>query len=607
MKIAPVRLAILAMALSGLVYAQPQEPKCPPKTAVKHVVKKKAAKKVAPAVSADDLKQLKESLNALQQEVKQLKQDNSTLAEQLKQNQQKAESAQAVATKTEQKVDEQKPVVSQLQSDVDSVKSTVAATTADLAKNTKRVADLEEPSALRYKGIRLYPGGYVQVASIYRTHNANMDTADKYGAFPLEGNIATKTNEFRMSGRASRLSLRAEGATKNLKFMGYFEADFLGLGADSNESQTNSFAPRMRLAFGEVKLPGGWSFAGGQNWSLLQTSKSGINALSEWLPSLIDNSYTPGFSYAREGTFRVTKEVVPGKLWAAVSVENPETVNNTVCMNRTSGATCTPAVNVTVGSSINSLNATPSNDVAPDIVAKVAVEPGWGHYEIKGITRFFRARSYDQGASVVVSGKSHISEGAAVGVGAILPVVKKKLDIEFQALAGKGIGRFGVTGGPDVTENFRGDLIPIKSAQAILGIEAHPTPKLDVNFYLGDEYYGRTTYTQTFTTASNLVGATGTYTIGYGAPNWLDGACANESYTASTCMSASQNRNTWAAQPSVFYRLYKGKVGTVQFGGSYAYVYRSTWDGVTSISNTTAVHPKAIENIVMTAFRYTLP
>ncbi|MDR3763269.1 MAG: hypothetical protein P4M01_04165 [Acidobacteriota bacterium] len=592
-----------------MVFAQPEEQKCPPKPVAKHHVAKKAGtKKAAPAVvKSDELKDLKDSIGTLQNEVKQLQEQNAALAGQLKQNQQKAEDAQAVAAKTEQKVEDQKPVVSQLQNDVASVKTSVAATTADVAKNNKRVDELEEPSALHYKGIKLIPGGYVQVASIYRTHNANSDTADKYGAFPLEGNIAAKSNEFRMSGRASRLSLRAEGAAKNIKVLGYFEADFLGLGADSNETQTNSYAPRMRLAFGEVKLPGGWSFAGGQNWSLLQTTKSGINALSEWLPSLIDNSYTVGFSYAREGTFRVTKEVVPGKLWAAVSVENPETVNNTVCMNRTSGAACTPAVNVSLGTAINSLNATPSNDVAPDVVAKVAIEPGWGHYEIKGITRFFRARSYTSGASVVSSGSSHITEGAGIGVGAILPVIKKKLDVEFQALAGKGIGRYGTTGGPDVTENFRGDLVPVKALQAVLGIEAHPTPKLDVNFYLGDEYYGRQTYTQTFTTASNLVGATGTYTIGYGAPNWLDGSCAAESYSATTCMSASQNRNTWAAQPSVFYRLYKGKVGTVQFGGSYAYVYRNTWDGVTTISNTTAVHPKAIENIVMTAFRYTLP
>ena len=607
MKINPIRLAVLAMALSGLALAQPQDQKCAPKPVAKHAVKKAAKKPAAPAVSAEDLKQLKESITTLQQEVKQLKDENSSLAGQLKQNQQQAEAAQAVATKTEQKVEEQKPVVSQLQNDVASVKTTVAATTADLAKNTKRVDELEEPSALHYKGIRLYPGGYMQVASIYRTHNANSDTADKYGAFPLEGNIATKTNEFRMSGRATRLSLRAEGATKNLKLMGYVEADFLGLGADSNETQTNSYAPRIRLGFGEVKFPGGWTIAGGQNWSLLQTTKSGINSLSEWLPSLIDNSYTVGFSYAREGTFRVTKEVVPGKMWAAVSVENPETVNNTVCMNRTSGAVCTPAVNVTLGTAINSLNATPSNDVAPDVVAKIAVEPGWGHYELKGITRFFRARSYTSGATVVASGSSHITEGAGVGVGAILPVVKKKLDVEFQALAGKGIGRYGVTGGPDVTENFRGDLVPVKAMQAILGIEAHPTQKLDVNFYIGDEYYGRTTYTQTFTNATNLVGAAGTYTIGFGAPNFLNGGCASESYTATNCMSASQNRNVWAAQPSVFYRLYKGKVGQVQFGGSYAYVYRNTWDGVTSISNTTAVHPKAIENIVMTSFRYYLP
>jgi hypothetical protein len=189
-----------------------------------------------------------------------------------------------------------------------------------------------------------------------------------------------------------------------------------------------------------------------------------------------------------------------------------------------------------------------------------------------------------------------------------MPVVAKKVDIAVQALAGKGIGRFGTTGGPDVTVNTKGDLIPVKGLQAILGIETHLTPKFDFNFYAGDEYYGRTTYS----TQTGLFGSTnvGTYIIGYGAPQFIDSGCV-ETTGNTTCMSSAQNRNVWTLQPSMWYRLYRGKVGTVQLGASYSYTYRRTWDGVNSNANIPSsllpVRPFAIENIVMTSFRYYLP
>lgn len=621
-----LRLAVASLALCGLVGAQ-EAPKAPAKTAtksVKHkVAKKKVAKKkvaapIATATSSEEFRQVKESITSLQREVQQLREENSSLSEQLQHNQQKAETAQVTAAAAAQKVEEQQPVVVQAQTDASAAKASAAVATEEVAKATQRVAALEEPTAIHFKGIKLTPGGYIQVASIYRTHNANMDTADKYGSFPLEGSIGTQNNEFRMSGRASRLSLKAEGATKRAKMMGYFEIDFLGDTSDSTENQTNSFPPRLRLAFGEVKLGHGWSIAGGQNWSLLQTTKHGIDALSEWLPAVIDNSYTTGFSYAREGTFRVTKEVIPNKLWAAVSVENPETITPQVACNvSTTGATCTGLSTVSVvglGSAVNSFASAPAGDFAPDVVAKVAFEPGWGHYEIKGIGRFFRDR-VSPATAVVTSGimtkdRSRITESGAFGVGAILPVVAKKLDVQFQGLAGKGIGRFGTTSGPDTTENFRGDLVPVKGAQAVLGIEAHPSPKLDLDLYAGDDYYQRTTYTQTITatTPTNLTATPGTYTIGYGSASLEeDKACLTYTYNTKAVCNAVANRNIWTIQPTVWYRLYQGSAGKVQFGASYAYTYRRVWDGHDYATNSTTVHPKAIENTIMTSFRYYLP
>lgn len=155
----------------------------------------------------------------------------------------------------------------------------------------------------------------------------------------------------------------------------------------------------------------------------------------------------------------------------------------------------------------------------------------------------------------------------------------------------------------------RADLVPIKALQTIVGIETHLTPRFDFNFYAGDEYYGR----GTFSTNTGLFGSTtpGTNIIGYGAPQFINNGCTeNATGTPLLCMSATQNRNVWTAQPQMWYRLYRGNRGTLQLGASYAYTYRRTWDGLFTNSNSGNIpsfRPLAIENIVMTSFRYSLP
>jgi hypothetical protein len=76
-------------------------------------------------------------------------------------------------------------------------------------------------------------------------------------------------------------------------------------------------------------------------------------------------------------------------------------------------------------------------------------------------------------------------------------------------------------------------------------------------------------------------------------------------------------KSVWAIQPQLWYRIFKGREGTVQFGASYAYVYREAWPGYTSATAPTPAAlaagtvnlftPKTINQIVMTSFRYYLP
>ena len=397
---------MVLLVLTGLCAAQGAPSDAAPaaqKSKANHATKKTAKK--ADAVSAEEVRQLKEQLQALQAEIDQLKQRD---AERDRQTQQAVMDAQKTAAAAQEKAAvaataaaDSNAKTATVQSEVAGLTTTVNTAVAAVQKDEKRVDGLEAPDSLHYKGIRITPGGYLQFATIYRSRNANSDTSDNYGQYPFANSPDYYMSEFRASGRATRLSLRAEGQAKGMKFLGYTEIDFLS-SAGGNETQTNSFSPRLRLAFANVDLPGGWSIAGGQNWSLLQTARKGIDPLSEWVPSVIDNSYTPGFSYAREGSIRVVKQITP-KVWFGFSVENPDTVTTGGCTSSTQCnftlgeiqglANSTSTVSPNSGylnalSGANAINGNPSTNPAPDLVAKLAFEPGWGHYEVNASSIF---------------------------------------------------------------------------------------------------------------------------------------------------------------------------------------------------------------------------
>jgi TolA-binding protein len=637
-----LRLALISLLLCGVCSSQVANANTLKAATSKGTPRKRVATPSSEAAE-DEIKQLKEALAAFQQKTEQqlqsLQEQNASLTEQLRQYQQKTDAVQTDALQSQQKVailEEQKPAVARLQAEMTAVKTAVTATAKVVQQSDKRLGELESPPEIRFRGIKLTPGGYMQFGQIYRTHNANADSADAYGSFPLSGSPNSMTSEYRISARASRFSLKGEGNFKKMKMMGYVEVDFLGTSPNATQAQFNSFPPRLRLAFGEMKFGKGWTVAGGQMSSMLQTTRQGIDSLSEWLPSVLDGNLTTGYSYARQGALRVVKELVPNRQWLGFSMENPETVANVQCLfiptdTSIARSSCTGLIlggaiqgtentpltgspssgfSLAAGTSGNLLSS-PSNNIAPDLVLKYAIEPGWGHYEVKAIGRVFHDRVYPQflNGSSLSGANNRSTEGGGFGVGAILPVLAKKMDVNLQAIAGKGIGRFGPAGGPDVTVNPKGDLVPVKALQAIVGVETHLTPRFDLNFYLGDEYYGRATYS----TNTGLFGSTtpGVSVIGYGAPQFVDDACTeNSTAIPSLCMSSSQNRNVWTAQPQLWYRLYRGNRGTLQLGASYAYTYRRTWDGLFSNSNSGNIpsfRPLAIENVVMTAFRYTLP
>ena len=118
----------------------------------------------------------------------------------------------------------------------------------------------------------------------------------------------------------------AEGKIKTAKLTGYYETDWLSAGITSNNNQSNSYTNRMRQLWGQAALNNGWTFTGGQMWSLVTETKKGLDNRTEALPMTIDAQYHVGFSWMRQYGFRVVKNF-NNKFWLGASVENAQTTN----------------------------------------------------------------------------------------------------------------------------------------------------------------------------------------------------------------------------------------------------------------------------------------
>ena len=155
----------------------------------------------------------------------------------------------------------------------------------------------EESASIRYKGITITPGGYLAAESVTRTHATSSDINTPFNSIPYPGNALSQQSESNFTGRQSRISLLGEGKTGSVKLSGYYEADWLGAGSTSNNRQSNSYVLRQRQVWGQAKTDSGWSFTGGQMWSLATEYRKGIDNRQEWIPSTIDPQYNVGFTW----------------------------------------------------------------------------------------------------------------------------------------------------------------------------------------------------------------------------------------------------------------------------------------------------------------------
>jgi len=444
----------------------------------------------------------------------------------------------------------------------------------------------EEPTSFRFKGLTLTPGGFLQGTMLVRTRNENADIGNNYSAVPLDGSSNAKLTEFRGTARNSEFSLMVQGAARSTDLEGYVETDFLGAAPTANYVESNSWTPRLRQLWVQLAWPSGWTITTGQTWSLLTTNEKGIATLAELRPSTEDGQYVVGFTWTRQRAFRITKNF-NNKVWTAFAVEEPET---------TYSAAFVPAnimgLNTSQNAS-NGVNLLPflpnysngfSTELAPDLLAKVAFEPGWGHFEIKALGRFFRDRI---ASTTTTNGHTNVSEGYGIGFGALMPFASKKLEVSLEGLFGQGIGRYGTSGLPDATLNpITGALLPLREGKIMGGLVYHRNSRLDLYAYGGDEYAGRYAF----------VSPTGA-AAGYGSPLVSYTGCTNE-VALNSCSGA--NRNIYEATAGYWYRLFGGEFGRIEQGNQVVYIHRNLWSGIGKT-------PQGSDVVAYASLRFYLP
>ena len=623
---------------------------------------KKTHKAVAAqtAATAADVQALKDAIAAQQQQIQQLTQQLQQLLQNSQQAQQTSQQAQATAAEAASKAaaaqtqtSEQQQSVVALKSDVTEIKTNATNAAMSLQESEKKLSAFESPSTIHIKGINITPGGFVAAEFVRRSRELGADVSTPFNNLTMPGASQSDLSEFFGSARQSRPTVYVAGRVKNAELSAYVSTDFLSAGDTSTATQTNSYTLRLRQAWGQAKFDNGWKFLGGQMWSLVTENAAGIapsddtGRVNDARPKTIDAGYNVGFSFARQYGVRVTKDF-GDKASVAFAMENPQgtfTSHNNFD-NFLLGETGD-------GKSYNNaINGTYTANPSPDLIAKAAFDPGFGHYEVFGLLDRFADRVFPCAEAVAaVNGNSSgatclgvtttnaalgayntSKEGGGFGANARWTFANKHLTFGLHGFGGSGIGRYGAAQLSDLSIHADGTPHLIKGFQGLGTLEWHGK-KLDLYAYTGVEYaersYDYDANLQVLTLQTS--GASqGLYLyelkpgyVGYGSPNFRNDGCYVEQPPAnpnppnpttppagfnpgSLAHCAGDTRAAIEGTAGFWYRFYSGPKGRFQFGTQYSYVTRQTWGGANS-SGPAGISPEGLDGMVFTSFRYYLP
>ncbi len=460
------------------------------------------------------------------------------------------------------------------------------------AVRSEIAAEKPKDGKAHYKGVSLTVGGFAAAETVYRSKNEEADIGSSFTKIPFANNVAGHTSELRGTARQSRLSLLAEGDINPATHAAFYtEMDFLAGPQTGNSNESNSYSPRIRNLYGTLDWDNlGLHLLAGQNWSLVTMNTKGITPRNELPPPTIEAQYVTGFTWARQPQLRLTADFDNKQLWAAVSLENPQTTLASAATGTT--GTSVPGLTVTTSaaptSQFDSANTLTFNHV-PDVIAKLAFEPDIGgarplHAEIYGLYRSYYSRVNVTGANVLglplgASGKN--TDGGGFGGGLTWTVVPKLLDLEASGLVGRGIGRYGSGQLPDTVVAPDGSLKPINETMFMAGGTLHATPTLDLYVFGGQER-------ESSAWSTNSAG-----TFGFGSPT---ANLTNCSIEGASCIADIKLMSQVTA--GLWDKIYQGSFGSVRVGLQYSYTELTAFPGATGGA------PKTNDNMIFTSFRY---
>jgi hypothetical protein len=532
----------------------------------------------AAAQSDAQLQAIEQQIKALQVQLSQVKADLAARDRALKAAQQQAKSAQEQAASAS----------AQAAQVAAAVPAQVAAATVAAAPQQPSGPPLSQ-GQFRVGGLTVTLGGFAAAEGIYRSRNLASSIDTGFNSIPLPSSANYHIPEYRETAQQSRFSLMTEGQIDNAQTLtGYLETDFLSAGSSSNSNQSNSYTLRLRQFWGNYDNTDlGLHVLGGQAWSLAMMYRIGLVPRQENVPLTIDAQYVVGFDWARQTELRVVKDFDDHKIWAGLSIEEPQTL-----FSLSGGPNCLTGANSSTakgggtlesdqcgGANVNSIQQYSDNN-APDIIAKLALDPGWGHYEVYGLLRFLDGRVSFASTG---TGRSSQTTGEGIGGGMILPVVPKLLDFQVSGLIGQGVGRYGSSTLPDATFSPTGKIEPLSEYSVMGGFVGHPVPEVDVYAYGGAEGVQRKFFSGT---------------AGYGNPAVDLAGCEVELGSCSAVTSAIVEGTVGA-----WWRVIKSAYGTAQIGAQYAYVDRNTFQGTGATKGST-LSPSTNENMFLFSVRY---
>ncbi len=215
-----------------------------------------------------------------------------------------------------------------------------------------------------------------------------------------------------------------------------------------------------------------------------------------------------------------------------------------------------------------------------DFIAKAALETTVGghdlHVEGFGIYRTFTEHF---NGSAVVAGSNDDAHAFGYGGSINLQVVPKLLDVQFSGIGGRGIGRYGSAGLPDVTFDKEGNIHPLDEFMLLGGATLHATPMLDLYVFAGEEQEYQ-----------KLLDG-GTAGLGLSTANNMD--CLVEG--GANC--AGNTRRIRQVTGGFWQKIYSGSFGRAQVGLQYSYTQRQLFSGIGGA-------PQAHTSMGFLSFRY---